>query len=44
MKGHYKNLGKTVTPNGILMHTLQFLIRVTPLALAKDCETNLMNL
>jgi len=44
MKGQYKNMGKTVTPNDILMYTLQSLIRVTPFAVAKDCEANLMNL
>ena len=36
MKGQCKNLGKTVTPNEILMHTLQSLIRVTPFALVRD--------
>jgi hypothetical protein len=44
MKGQCKNLGKTATPNDILMHTLQSLIRVTPFALVKDCEANLINL
>jgi len=44
MTGQHKNLGKTVTPNDILMHTLQSLIRVTPFAVVKDYEAHLMNL